>query len=499
MSENYTAKELYICGYKEKKRNKDMPKSKEFYIKLRTAVINELESNGFCELVDAILEGGGGRLDIVVYSVLADIAFGYENDKLIDVENDRKYKEYIPYITGEAGGLLGGLVGLSWSKCLYRGQYTVLSDDELMKIIRKARQDVRMRHLQSMNSKNDSDRPANVSINTVQEKQIAEEANLEANRIIDVKKIEADRILEAAKINAKKIIDDAINKKKKMEEEATQEAERIINDSRIEAERICNSAKMSANAIIEDANNKAKEKAQESADRLVDKYLASEQKQFKGELNDELSRYSADLLESSKRAATTHAEMCNATNALQAKWIQTLDDALDQMAAVKAEFYGHIHKWQASVFHSEIKPLAERYLELYRIINVDKLIREAILFNTDSNTDDELNQNIDETESNAIVGEGCPDTVIAGLQKLNKTLTTFLRRFETALNGLDLYVFYPNAGEEFDDMWHLPDDEEDYRGKHIKECVVPGIAKKANDDFGDDVIIPAVVKVEMES
>ena len=35
--------------------------------------------------------------------------------------------------------------------------------------------------------------------------------------------------------------------------------------------------------------------------------------------------------------------------------------------------------------------------------------------------------------------------------------------------------------------------------KYIKECIVPGIAKKANDDYGDDVLIPAVVKVETEN
>ena len=65
---------------------------------------------------------------------------------------------------------------------------------------------------------------------------------------------------------------------------------------------------------------------------------------------------------------------------------------------------------------------------------------------------------------------------------------------------MDLYVFYPNPGDEFDETWHIPYDEDEvYEGKHIKECVVPGIAKKANDDLGDDVLIPAVVKVEMES
>ena len=46
---------------------------------------------------------------------------------------------------------------------------------------------------------------------------------------------------------------------------------------------------------------------------------------------------------------------------------------------------------------------------------------------------------------------------------------------------------------------HHGDEDEEYEGKYIKECIVPGIAKKANDDYGDDVLIPAVVKVETEN
>jgi cell division septum initiation protein DivIVA len=254
-------------------------------------------------------------------------------------------------------------------------------------------------------------------------------------------------------------------------EEAQSEAARIVEEAQSEAARIVEEAQCEAARIMEDAKG--------SADLLIEKYLKTEQKNYKYELNKEMSRFTNERLEDTKRAAATHTEMCDATNALQVKWIQTLDDALHQMTSVKAEFYAHLHDWQVSLFSSEIKPLAERYLELYRIINVDKLLREAILF-----------QNSTEI----------PDAITAGLQKLNKTLTTFLRRFEAALNGLDLYVYYPNVGDMFDDMWHIPDDEEEeYYGKQIKECIIPGIAKKANDDYGDDVLIPAVVKVEVEN
>lgn len=267
---------------------------------------------------------------------------------------------------------------------------------------------------------------------------------------------------------------------------AKAEAEKIINDADAKASRIIEEAKAKAKEIDDSVTKQVNEEAKDKAEKLVSRYLTEEQKSYKSELNDEMRKFTDAYIENSSRAMTVHTEMCDATNAVQARWIQALDDTISKMTNVKFEFYSHLHDWQVSLFPKEIKPLAERFLELYRIINVDKLLREEILFKplagemSDENDDSEIR--------------------IAGLQKLNKTLTTFLRRFELSLNGLDLYVFYPNPGDEFDETWHIPDDEdEDYKGKHIKECVVPGIAKKANDDLGDDVLIPAVVKVEMES
>lgn len=452
-----SAFDIYKMGYKDRKFTKETPQSKQFFGKIRAAIIDELEKTGFCELIDAILDARRGQLDIVVYSAIADIATGYEKNSLTDIENDSKYYEYIPYISGGRSPF----GGVSWSECARMDEHHIPLNERTVETIRKARQVVRNKHLELIEEhKNES---TSVDVTT----DVLRDAQDEATQIV---------------------------------EEAKREASRIIDDAKLEASRINESAQTTANTIICEANGKAAERAKESADKLIEKYLASEQKRFKGELNEELSRHTAELLDSTKRAATTHTEMCDATNALQVKWVQTLDDALSQMAAVKAEFYAHIHDWQVSLFPNEIKPLAERYLELYRIINVDKLLREAILFQEETCNDSIQTENSDGDEIEEASSTNCPATVITGLQRLNKTLITFLRRFEVALNGLELYVFYPNVGDEFDDMWHIPDDEdEEYYGKRIKECVVPGIAKKANDDCGDDVLIPAVVKVEMEN
>lgn len=443
-NERPTAMEIYRNGYQSFFGGGNKIDSKSFFTELRDAVIYEIETTGYCELVNKILEQGTGRLDIVACAALVDINKGFEDNTLTDVEKDPKYKEYVPHVGGQLG----------WSDCEF-GRSNV-SIQLVYENVKGAREILQLHHIHTIKMERKT------SINT------------------DKKNIE---VVERAKEQAEKIISSA-----------EVEAKRITNDANAEAIRIIEEAKARAKEIDDSVTKKASEKAKDKAEKLVSRYLTEEQKSYKLELNDEMRKFTDAYIENSNRAMTVHTEMCDATNAVQARWIQALDDTISKMSDVKSEFYSHLHDWQVSLFPKEIKPLAERFLELYRIINVDKMLREEILLKSlsDEMSDDLTNSRVDKNNDLEIR--------IAGLQKLNKTLTTFLRRFELSLNGLDLYVFYPNPGDEFDETWHILDDEdEEYEGKYIKECIVPGIAKKANDDYGDDVLIPAVVKVETEN
>ena len=443
-NERPTAMEIYRNGYQSFFGGGSKIDSKSFFTELRDAVIYEIETTGYCELVNKILEQGTGRLDIVACAALVDINKGFEDNTLTDVEKDPKYKEYVPHVGGQLG----------WSDCEF-GRSNV-SIQLVYENVKGAREILQLHHIHTIKMERKT------SINT------------------DKKNIE---VVERAKEQAEKIISNA-----------EVEAKRITNDANAEAIRIIEEAKARAKEIDDSVTKKASEKAKDKAEKLVSRYLTEEQKSYKLELNDEMRKFTDAYIENSNRAMTVHTEMCDATNAVQARWIQALDDTISKMSDVKSEFYSHLHDWQVSLFPKEIKPLAERFLELYRIINVDKMLREEILLKSlsDEMSDDLTDSRVDKNNDLEIR--------IAGLQKLNKTLTTFLRRFELSLNGLDLYVFYPNPGDEFDETWHILDDEdEEYEGKYIKECIVPGIAKKANDDYGDDVLIPAVVKVETEN
>lgn len=439
-----SALEIYQSGYQSIFGSGSKIDSKSFFIELRDAVIYEIETTGYCELVNKILEQGTGGLDIVACAALVDIKKGFEDNMLTDVEKDPKYKEYVPHLR----------VRLRWSKCEF-GRMNV-SIQQVYEDVKGAREILQLHHIHTIKMERKT------SINT------------------DKKNIE---VVERANEQAEKIISNA-----------EVEAKRITNDANAEAIRIIEEAKVRAKEIDDSVTKEASEKAKDKAEKLVSRYLTEEQKSYKLELNDEMRKFTDAYIENSNRAMTVHTEMCDATNAVQARWIQALDDTISKMSDIKSEFYSHLHDWQVSLFPKEIKPLAERFLELYRIINVDKMLREEILLKSlsDEMSDDLTDSRVDKNNDLEIR--------IAGLQKLNKTLTTFLRRFELSLNGLDLYVFYPNHGDEFDETWHILDDEdEEYEGKYIKECIVPGIAKKANDDYGDDVLIPAVVKVETEN
>lgn len=439
-----SALEIYQSGYQSIFGSGSKIDSKSFFIELRDAVIYEIETTGYCELVNKILEQGTGGLDIVACAALVDIKKGFEDNMLTDVEKDPKYKEYVPHLR----------VRLRWSKCEF-GRMN-MSIQQVYEDVKGAREILQLHHIHTIKMERKT------SINT------------------DKKNIE---VVERANEQAEKIISNA-----------EVEAKRITNDANAEAIRIIEEAKVRAKEIDDSVTKEASEKAKDKAEKLVSRYLTEEQKSYKLELNDEMRKFTDAYIENSNRAMTVHTEMCDATNAVQARWIQALDDTISKMSDIKSEFYSHLHDWQVSLFPKEIKPLAERFLELYRIINVDKMLREEILLKSlsDEMSDDLTDSRVDKNNDLEIR--------IAGLQKLNKTLTTFLRRFELSLNGLDLYVFYPNPGDEFDETWHILDDEdEEYEGKYIKECIVPGIAKKANDDYGDDVLIPAVVKVETEN
>ena len=231
---------------------------------------------------------------------------------------------------------------------------------------------------------------------------------------------------------------------------------------------------------------------------MIKTYLSREREALRESLDKEF----VDVLNQNRltlgKSEEIHNDMCDQSNALQASWVKTLETTVNELTKIKEDFYSRIRSWQVSLYPHELQPLAERYIELYRILNIDKLIAEEIhrLHFVENNNKGEQNYMMKSTSGE----EWKSSPILDGLDKLNRTLTIFLRKFEVSLNGLDMYVYYPKQGDHFDEIWHVPEDDTnfDYSKSHeVASCVLPGVAKKINDVGEDDVIIPAIVSVKM--
>ena len=401
--------------------------SRDFFQELRQAICYELEHDGFCTLVDDLLEHPPSKMDVVACVVFYDLANKYPSGQLTDVKNSY----CVPNLN----------ILVSWEECSHMEYQSVPMDGEKLMNIQRARDAVReghLRYLKTLTEAQPTQKPQEIPITPAPDPK------------------EEERLLQEAK----------------------NQAAQIVENAKLEAERINQSAQTAADAILAEAQAKTENSAKERADKLVQKYLAQAQREMRQACDADMEAHLQETLSQARTLETIHGEMCDKTNALQANWIKALDNTLEQLNAVKADFYQHLSQWQKALYPREVKALAECYLELYRMLNVDKLLREEVVFQADQ----------PQTEPS-------PKTV-EGLHKLNKTLTTFLRHFEAALDGLGLYAYFPQPGELFDEMRHTPEDEDAVcEGKTIQFCIQPGIAKKSSDGGEDDVVIPAEVRL----
>jgi len=164
--------------------------------------------------------------------------------------------------------------------------------------------------------------------------------------------------------------------------------------------------------------------------------------------------------------------MCKTTNRLQADCMKAMNSFSEQMTALKKDFYDSLHKWQSDLYPQAYKPLAERYIELHRMLNIEKIIAKQL---EDKNV---------------------PAETSDMLSRLNRNLSLFLKRFEQALLGIGLLVYYPKRGDVFNEVLHNCSSAVDIpENAKIVQCLIPGILKISSIHPEGDVVVPAVVKI----
>lgn len=396
--------------------------SKKFFLELRDAIICELEMYGECSFVDKFINGGIGKVDILVYAALYDIKNRYERKNMSDVEG----MKYIPNIGNDflrsCKTTSDWLGRIEWGRCM---RLNFICDDIKEEYIFLARI-IQNKGKEIYKSKERLDRD-NLSKESVYEK-----VNVSKNEMVNLK-------------------NEDIHIKNGNEERMS-----IMSDD------------------IQQKNTRL----------LINKYIYEEQCKLRKENEVAINSVINDKLDSLSELAEVYDKMCSRTKELQANWFASLDRMYEDINSMKSDLYENLRKWQIALYPNNVQALAEIYIELYQKVNIDKIICNEILFQEEYRAKNKL-ESI----------EGVPDTVLS-LQKLNKSLSIFLSKFEVSLKGLGLYVYYPKEGETFDEIWHLNENEEiDADSKFIKDCVVPGIAKKASGVGEDDVIIRAIVKI----
>lgn len=453
---NYSnALSLYQGGYRGWKRTGNLD-AKTYYKKLRDMVVFEYRTQGFCKLVDEIIEGKNEVEAISFHSLEAAGEILRRNKK-------KKYVQHVPAQITDVRGIFTTLHSVTGEKLTrYLQQYgtamTYRYEESIKNTLLRLKIKGQKSHLKVLK-----------------------------------------KYYQAGENEVKSKVEQIVAK-------AREDSSRIKKEAQIEAERIRSEAYSDATKYIqsEEASNLSKEAIQE--------YLKREREMVRTALDKEYE----DALDKSYAVLGTaeriHNEMCDQTNNLQASWVKVLDKTVENLTAIKEDFYKRIRNWQVGLYPHELRPFAERYIELYHIVNVDKIIAEELFrSNTGNNTDKSEQETarvqLDNTRNVIAMEESQKDDsvfkynsypVLEELEKLNRKLNTFLKRYESSLSGLDMYVYHPQSGEVYDEVWHVIEDdlEFDYSKEYrVRRCILPGVAKKVNDDDEDDVIIPAIVEV----
>lgn len=459
---------FYRRGYRGWTQTGDFD-AKTYYEKLCDMIVIEYRTQGFCRLVDEIIEG---KKDVEAIS-FHSIKFAGE---ILSGRPQKKYVKHAPVPIQVTNGLLTTERTVTWEEwTVYIRQYiqqygiaiAYTYDESVKNTLLRLKIKGQERHLEVIKGYFQT----------------------------------ADKI---------KIIGDDSDTKSKPDMimvKAREDANRIIEEAKNEAERIRTEVYQAVTK-----SNRGGETSMLSSD-LIQEYLKKEREIIRSMLGKEYEDALDDSHALLGTAERIHNEMCDQTNKLQASWVKTLDQTVAELTSIKEDFYKRIHSWQVGLYPHELRPLAERYIELYRIVNVDKIIAEElfrinnnnnnfgngkpeIVINQSNNTEGVVT--IEEFQKKALIKEYNSSPILEELEKLNRKLSIFLKKYESSLNGLDMYVYHPEEGEVYDEVWHVIEDDSEFdysKEYRIKHCVLPGVAKKVNDNGEDDVIIPAVVTV----
>lgn len=430
----------YIQNQYHFHRNLD---GRTYFKNLRDAVIAEYRELGYCGYIDEFFEGARGIGSIIEMAVISELYNFYRYGTLTNTDGE----PFIPYYMSSNNR------NIPWESWPQISISNVQGEvwNKLMSIRNEGRKEHK-RYIEGMFSKFKGLGKADGDYNSA-------DSLAKANEILAKAEEEAKKIKEQAHAEASRERNGIID-------EARQRYTQLVSEAQAKAEKICAEAEQKKPAWDEEA---AKER--------LGKHFEEYKKQVRAEQDDREKEFLKLEKDTAEKTDSIHREMCEMTNAVQAEWGRKINETIEDLRAIESDFFTKLHTWQTSLYPRGLERIADNYVELYRIINIDKILQAETVF-----------QMSQESEKPS-------EATLEALEKLENKLRTHLKRYGNALNGLGMYVLFPQEGEAYDDAVHSCAEEPE-EPAIITKCITPAIIRRMEGDGNEDVVKRAVVEVK---
>lgn len=306
------------------------------------------------------------------------------------------------------------------------------------------------------------------------------------NQILDKARNEASRILREAEEEAARIRAEAIKERS--------EAQQLLQHNRERAGQLEQERKS-----MEEQETHLDAIVKEKTGQLAARYLRDYQADLRNQWNLETAEELREDMEAVRQLNEAKAALCDTTNDLKVTWRKNLEETIEDMKTLQRDLDDRLRSWQSALYPREFRPIADCYVQLYRILTQDQLLTSEILAQPGEVSAEALSETpspdqVADSERPAADQRLHPET-LQSLKKLNTSLQTFLKKFEKALIKLGLSVYTPQPGERFDDVMHTAaEEEDDPYSKVVSRCFVPGVVRQSGGGLEDaDPVIRAVV------
>lgn len=420
-----------------KKDMKDHSDYKEYYNRMKAAIMEELKTTGSCWLLESMM------VQNILY-ILDYAAFRTCYEEVINGRSKDFFNDAIPYTNKTFFAIQNNPEqdinpGRDFtSQCmalLSRGSQ--LQTEYKLDQLRKQQQELQ----QELNTTREQLTEANFRLQSQQEQ-------------IDAM--------------AGKAIDDA---RERLKAEAEAAAETIRKSARDDAAQLLCDAQTSADQIrqeAEDMRSKA-QKALSEAEATVTARMEQAEQDVRSRMN-AARRLLAEECTQGIDQHVYHDErrgIEDRINGLQADVITSVGEQVGRLEAAMASFRGtlasELSTWKISLFKKDYSSLASFFIRFYRYSCnlLDKKIREQ-------RAEDSMN--------------GGDSAAARQLIDVQTRLQSFLVSLERAMKEIGLEIIRPAAGDEFDDTMHTTEDNDDATGQFIQSCTCPGV--KLAEEYG---------------